>query len=261
MGRPDDAPDTPGWRVRVVPNLYPAFVDPAPAPAIAGRFRALPARGRHEVVVHGPHHASSIADLDDDTLAAVAAAWQARARSAREAGFAHVHAFVNEGRAAGASRSHTHSQLVWLSEPPPAILQVPADDGCSLCEMLSTELDVRARVVGEQDGLVCICPYASRVPYELLVAPLVCEADGFASDRLASALRLTADAVRRLHGTAGRAPLNVWLHTAPFGHPEPHWHLVVMPRLAVLAGLELGAEIYVNTVWPEEAADDLRRAV
>src|SRR3954470_20793734 len=50
--RPDGSgPDTPGWTVRVVPNLYPAL-DPdskEPAPfAKPDLFSATPARGRHE---------------------------------------------------------------------------------------------------------------------------------------------------------------------------------------------------------------------
>ena len=51
--------DGPGWRVRVVPNLYPAFE-------------------RQEVVVHTPRHARSLAELGDGELADVAEAWRAR---------------------------------------------------------------------------------------------------------------------------------------------------------------------------------------
>ena len=43
-----------------------------------------------------------------------------------------------------------------------------------------------------------------------------------------------------------------WLHTGK------GWHIEVFPRLTVLAGVELGAEVYVNTVAPEEAAEQLR---
>src|SRR5450432_3130694 len=49
------APDTPGWVVRVVPNLYPALEPESPEPAPhADRdlFWAGPARGRHEVIVN-----------------------------------------------------------------------------------------------------------------------------------------------------------------------------------------------------------------
>ena len=48
-------------------------------------------------------------------------------------------------------------------------------------------------------------------------------------------------------------PVNAWLHTGK------RWHLEVFPRLTVLAGIELGAGIYVNTLPPEEAAEQLRR--
>ena len=79
--------------VRVVPNLYPAFE-------------------RQEVVVHSPRHVRSFAELTDDEVAAVARGVAARARAARPRLRARV---VNEGRAAGSSLPHSHSQLVWLA--------------------------------------------------------------------------------------------------------------------------------------------------
>jgi UDPglucose--hexose-1-phosphate uridylyltransferase len=48
-------------------------------------------------------------------------------------------------------------------------------------------------------------------------------------------------------------PLNAWVHNAQSG-----WRIVLLPRLSVLAGLELGAGVYVNTLPPEEAAERLR---
>ena len=47
-------------------------------------------------------------------------------------------------------------------------------------------------------------------------------------------------------------PLNAWLHGGT------HWHLELFPRTATLAGLELGAGVYVDTVAPERAAAELR---
>jgi UDPglucose--hexose-1-phosphate uridylyltransferase len=247
--------------VRVVPNLYPAFLDPPREPSVSPPFRALDARGRHEVVVHSPRHVVSLAQLEDEALARVATAWRARAASAREAGYAYVHAFVNEGRAAGASRAHSHSQLVWLPERPPALSPAARPDGCALCGVLAAEIAAGARVVMARDGVLCLCSYAGRVPYELLVAPTACETDGLASELLAPALSVVAEAIRRLHVVAGEAALNVWLVTTPFTDDVTHWHLVVLPRLTVLAGLELGAELYVNTLAPEQGAEALRAAL
>ena len=102
--------------------------------------------------------------------------------------------------------------------------------------------------------MVLSAAFAGRLPYELLVAPAEHEADPWSSSRLAAALALAAEGLRRLHSLEGPRPANLWLH-AP-----GHWHLEVVPRLTVLAGLELGAGVYVNTLAPEEAAARLRQA-
>ena len=207
-------PEQGDWKVRVVPNLYPALE-------------------RQEVVVHSRRHIRSIADAEDDELELVAEAW--RRRAADEPGY--VFALLNEGREAGASLAHSHSQLVWLREPPPARVQP------------------RAELVFEQDGVVAACPWASRVPYETVIAPTESEAEALESKRLALALKLLAEIVRRLQRLEGHVPLNAWLEQSP-----DDWRLVLFPRLTILAGLELGAGIHVNTLPPEEAAARLGSA-
>ena len=205
--------------MRVVPNLYPALE-------------------RQEVVVHSPRHVRSFAYLEEHELDLVAEAWRLRRETVPDG---YLHALVNEGREAGSSLPHSHSQLVWFREPPPAVAEERG------------ELAV-GEVVLEQDGLVLACPPASRLPYELVVAPLEDETDGLRSGRLAPALRLLAEGIRRLRRLEGPVPWNAWLHDGR------HWHIEVVPRLAVLAGLELGAGIYVNSLPPEEAAAALRDA-
>lgn len=222
------------WRVRVVPNRYPAFE-------------------RDEVVIHCPEHARTFAELPDDQTALVAEAWRRRAATAREEGYGYVHAFVNEGRGAGASLGHSHSQLVWLRETPPA-LRAETDATCRVCDMLSVEGSQRARLVAERDDLVAVAPAAGRAPYELLLAPVVHDGDAF-GPALDSALALLALLVRALRTVEGPVPWNAWLHVGP------HWHLELVPRLSTFAGTELGAGIFVLTAAPEDAAAALRRAL
>jgi UDPglucose--hexose-1-phosphate uridylyltransferase len=205
------------WQVRVVPNLYPAFE-------------------RQEVVVHTPEHLRSLAELSDDALALVAEAWRRRAEGAD-----YVHAIVNEGRIAGSSLPHTHSQLVWLSEPPPEVAQEGAMDGV-----------LEGKAVFERDGVAAVCPDVSTEPYEMRVAPVEREAGAFRSEHLAAALQAAAEALRRLRAVEPGAPANLWLHDGPW------WHLHLVPRLTVAAGIELGAGIHVNPLPPEEAAIRLR---
>ena len=251
---PGRAADAPGWQVRVVPNKFPAFGPWPDEPRRDGILASRPAIGRQEVVVHSPRHVRTIADLSAGELGHVALAWQERAASARDAGLPHVQALLNEGRAAGASLAHSHSQLVWLPAPAPADLAIDPTTGCVLCRLLAEELRRRVRVVAERDDVVLLAAFAGRTPYELLVAPLRCHADPFTSDLLAPALGLLAEGVRRLRVAEGAVPLNAWLR------PGDHWRLELVPRLTVFAGLELGAGYFVNTMAPESAAGVLREA-
>jgi UDPglucose--hexose-1-phosphate uridylyltransferase len=219
----------------VVPNLYPAFE-------------------RQEVVVSTTRHVRTLAELEPDELAAIAEAWRRRADTARSDGFGYVHALLNEGREAGASLPHSHTQLVWLRDLPPAVAEERMTAGdCGVCEVVRSGVNE----VEERDGLVVLCPAASRLPYESLIAPRDHEAGGLLSDRLPIALQLLAGTIRRLAELEGTVPLNAWLHTAPFGG-DGHWHIELVPRLSILAGVELGAGIGINTLAPEDAARALR---
>ncbi len=257
FGPPGRAADAPGWWLRVVPNKFPAFANVARSLARSnGFFEVRPAVGNQEVVVHSPRHVTSFAELSLREIERVAAAWKERAASAGELGFRYVHAFVNEGSAAGASLGHSHSQLLWLNEEPPFVKEEIEEEersrGCLACELLEEELRQRIRIVAERDDLVLLCPYASRTPYELLIAPVTCEREPFESDRLAGALDLLADGVRRLRLAEGDAPFNAWLHASG------HWHIELLPRLTAMAGIELGAGYHINTLAPESAAGLLR---
>ncbi|MBA3412957.1 MAG: hypothetical protein H0T09_04635 [Actinobacteria bacterium] len=228
------APSAGSWSVRVVPNLYPAFE-------------------HHEVVVHTPRHARSLAELSDGELSLVAEAWRSRSQTAGREGFPYVHALLNEGAAAGASLPHTHSQLVWLDSPPPA---VTAEErrSCPVCELLARELGDGRHTLESRGPLAVIAHPAGRAPYELLLAPVTHDEQGLASELLGEALSSLASWLRRLHAIEGAIPVNAWIHT------NGHWHIELLPRLTVFGGIELGAGIYVNTLAPEEAARRLRAA-
>ena len=78
------------------------------------------------------------------------------------------------------------------------------------------------------------------------------EAGAYASVLLPAALQAAAEAVRRLRAVEPGAPVNLWLHDGPW------WHIHVIPRLTVAAGIELGAGIHLTPLPPAEAAARLR---
>jgi len=277
--RPDGGrPDGPGWTVRVVPNLYPSLAaadgeppSPVADPLAAGRgepdlFPARPALGANEVIVNGPGPASSLLDLEPGQVEIAMDVWRERMRTHKDA--AYVHLSLNEGPEAGASLPHTHAQLYALSFVPAVIARErerftaywDRTQGRNLLEdLLQEEVRRRERVVAIDSEAVALCPFASRVPYQLQVIPRRPRGRFEADGPLASAL--LHQLLGRLRTVLGRPPpLNLWVRTAPRGAEHFCWRIDLLPRLTQLAGLEMGTGVNLNVVAPERAAEQLRDA-
>jgi UDPglucose--hexose-1-phosphate uridylyltransferase len=278
--RPGGGPaNGPGWTVRVVPNLYPALDPPEDGDADAvlvehepgGRgaqdlFLALPATGAHEVIVNGPQPVLSLAHLPVEQVVAAVEVWRARMRE--HADSAYVQLIVNERREAGASLPHTHAQLYALDFVPAAVARereraaayTTRTMGQSLLgDLVAQEVRCGERIVAIDDEAVLMAPFASRLPFQLMLAPRTPRARF--EDAGPSGAALLHDGLQRLARRLGSSPpLNMWVRTAPQGAEEFSWRIDVMPRLTHLAGLELSTEVNLNIVAPEDAARLLREA-
>jgi UDPglucose--hexose-1-phosphate uridylyltransferase len=263
------------WRVRVVPNLYPALSpgdgEPGADPLAGGRgepnlFAARPAVGAHEVIVNAPDPVHSLAELTPEQVETALSVWRERMREHADA--AYVHIIVNEGKEAGASLPHTHAQLYALPFVPASVARErerftaysDRTQGRNLLEdLLQEEVRRRERVVAIDDEAVGLCPFGARVPFHLQVVPRR-PATRFSDDGPLGA-RLLHDVLSRLGATLGALPpLNMWVRTAPRDAERFCWRIEVMPRLAQLAGLEIGTGVHLNVLAPEDAAERLRAA-
>ncbi|HET8592413.1 MAG TPA: DUF4921 family protein, partial [Solirubrobacterales bacterium] len=282
--------DTPGWRVRAVPNLYPALAQNADPPAGPGDgdsgltaggdplraasrgaepdlFRASPASGFHEVIVHSPRHRTSLGALDDGELAAAVGGWRARMGDHAESA-AYVQLIVNEGHEGGASLEHSHAQLYALGFVPAQIARERERfasyhqhtmGGDLLGEIASEEVRRRERLVAIDDEAMLICPWASRSPFELRLIPRRPEPR---FDRDAVGIAMLRTALRALAARFGQVPeLNLWTVTAPRGTEQFHWHLDIAPRIGIRAGFEMSTGVELNVFPPERAAGELREAL
>jgi UDPglucose--hexose-1-phosphate uridylyltransferase len=292
-------PDSPGWTVRVVPNLYPALApatddvaqrddardatpgsrassaeaasaeprEGARGAALAELFSSLPATGAHEVIVNGPQPVLSLAELPVEQVAVAMDVWRERMRF-HEEDCAYVQLIVNERRQAGASLPHTHSQLYGLDFVPAAVARererasayATRTMGQSLLgDVVAEEVRLRERVIAIDEEAVLMAPYASRLPFQLMLAPRR-PVPRFEQDGPTGAA-LLHDGLRRLARHLGASPpLNMWVRTAPRGAEHFCWRIDVLPRLTHLAGLELSTDVNLNIVTPEHAAALLRDA-
>jgi len=286
------APNSPGWTVRVVQNLYPALTrsgeggagaqpvaEPAMQAAIEGGaeggarpgahpelFCSLPATGAHEVIVNGPQPVLSLADLPLEQVVVAIETWRERMRV--HAASAYVQLIVNERREAGASLPHTHAQLYALDFVPAAVARERERAGAYanrtmgqslLGDLVAEEVRLDERIIAIDDEAVLMAPYASCAPFQLMLAPRKPRAR-FEDDGPSGAA-LLHDGLRRLaRHLGGSPPLNLWVRTAPRGAEHFCWRIDVLPRLTHLAGLELSTGVNLNIVAPEHAAAMLRDA-
>jgi UDPglucose--hexose-1-phosphate uridylyltransferase len=253
--------------VRVVPNKFPAL-EPEPPElgpdAYPDLFTAQPATGDHEVIINAPDAVTTLAELAPEQVELAVDTWRARMRA--HAGAACRHLIVNEHRAAGASLPHTHAQLYALSFVPAAVARererfgayaVRTMGGNLLADLVQEEVRRRERIVAIDNEAVLMAPYASRVPFHLVLAPRRTRARF--EDEGPSGAALLHDALRRLKQRLGASPpLNLWVRTAPAGAEHFCWRIEIQPRLTHLAGLELGTGVNLNIVPPEQAAAELR---
>jgi UDPglucose--hexose-1-phosphate uridylyltransferase len=268
--RPDGGrANSPGWSVRVVPNLYPALSADSPAPAPDAQpdlFCSAPALGSHEVIVNAPESVSSLAELPVSRLVGAMEVW--RLRMLAHADAAYLQLIVNERREAGASLLHTHSQLYALDFVPALVARERERFGAyaartlgrSLLEDLVAE-EVRRgeRVVAVDDEAVLIAPFASCFPFQLMLAPRLPRMR-FQDDGPLGAALLHDGLLRLARHFGSPPPLNMWVRTAPLGAEHFCWRIDLAPRLTHLAGLELSTGVYLNIVAPEHAAAALRAA-
>ena len=169
------------WRVRAFANKYPALIGEAQAPerdAHPDLYTAQPATGGHEVIVNAAEPVTNLAALSTEQVILAVDTWRERIRAHADAACKHL--IVNERREAGASLPHTHAQLYALDFVPAAVARererfgayaVRTMGGNLLGDYVQEEVRRRERIVAIDDEAVLMAPYASRVPFHLVLAP------------------------------------------------------------------------------------------
>ena len=261
------------WWVQVVANKYPAFGKGICAVfKETGPYEWTEGVGFHELVI-SRDHVRSIGFMTDHKAELVFRAYQARYLALKDdACVEYVSIFHNQGRLAGATISHPHSQIIAVPVVPPDIarsLKGSADYSqthgtCVHCVIMEYELKERVRVVYENERFAVVAPYASKTAFEMRVYPKRHGAHFEAitdTDRLllANAMRT---ALAKLSKGLKNPDFNFFLHTAPTGNSHQfdhyHWHFEIVPKTAIWAGFEIGTGIEISTIAPEAAAEFLR---
>jgi UDPglucose--hexose-1-phosphate uridylyltransferase len=273
--RQGQEPNMPDWWVRVVPNKFPALaIEGELNKRGIGMYDMMNGVGAHEVIIETPKHNLDPSVMTIEQLSEVLWAYRERYLDLRkDPRFKYILIFRNHGKVAGASLEHPHSQLIAtpmipidvLTELQGAEVYYKFHDRCIWCDMVQQELGLGTRVVSETDRFVAFEPFASKYPFETWLLPKLHQASFpmMTRERIEEFAGLLRDALARISRCLNSPPYNFAQHTAPCTNEDSdvfHWHMVIMPRLTIAAGFEMGTGIYINVTSPEEAARYLREA-
>ncbi|MBN2216841.1 MAG: galactose-1-phosphate uridylyltransferase [Pirellulales bacterium] len=262
-------PDREGWRVRVVPNKFPALeIEGSLNKRGEGMYDMMQGVGAHEVIIESPRHLVSTSQLTEPQIREVL--WVYRDRLVdlkKDPRLVYGMIFKNVGAAAGASLEHTHSQLIVTPIVPINVWEEMTGSlefynyrgRCVYCDMIQQELAQEKRIVLDTPGFVAFCPFASRFPFETWILPKNHSShyEHIQKNEVEELSGMMRQVVGKIEAALDRPAYNYIIHTAPFDTQELghyHWHIEIMPSLTKAAGFEWGTGFYINPVPPEEAA-------
>ena len=270
---PGSTPNRPGWRVRVVPNKFPALrVEGALNKSGDGMYDLMAGVGAHEVIIENPQHVISPSEMDEPMIRDVLSMYQERLLDlGKDKRLLYGMIFKNIGRAAGATLEHSHSQLVVMPVVPRNVaveMRCAAEffrfrGRCLFCDMIVQELATETRIVEQNDHFIGFAPFASRFPFEMWIMPRAHSAhfEAIARPEVEALATLLKRCLAKLEKALDMPPYNYIIHTGPFrnvNEEQYHWHIEIIPRIVQLAGFEWGTGFYINAVPPEAAAQYLR---
>lgn len=265
------------WKIRVIENLYPALSRTLDNPIagnpnqnpIGNADQVLGGFGFHDVVIEAPVHSVLLSNLSPQEVGEVLLAYKKRIQQlANQDSIKYVQVFKNHGASAGASMSHSHSQMLALPVIPPTVStrldsmkEFFHETGkCSICEVRVEDL-----LIDESTHFISIVPFAASFPFEIWIIPRhhtshFHELDDAKAVDLGGLLKLM---LRKMALQLNDPPFNFMIHASPLQAsdselPYIHWYLQIVPQLTGVGGFELGSGCYINPVFPEDAAKVLR---
>lgn len=249
------------WYIRVVKNKYPALIENNQnISETDGMFLKYFVNGRHEVIIETSSHNDKIYEIKH--LKEVFEVFAIRMREFYNTkNVKYVMLFRNYGINAGASLKHPHSQIISLPLVPLRVKDevrkfkeyFKRKNRCLMCDVIKSELNLGRRILYYNKSFVAFAPFASRFNFELWISPIKHSVNFFEYknfDDLADIFRIV---FKKIHYVIKGVSYNMIFHTAPKGCLDFHWHIEILPKLAMPAGFEWGSGFYINSISPETA--------
>lgn len=250
------------WITKCIPNLYPSF---SMNDILRDESGPRKVSGIHEVLIETPIHDADPWKLSIDQLQFYLLTLRERLiHIESDPRIIYACFGKNHGPHSGGSLRHPHSHIFATPITPP-LIEIESEKlhegDCILCN--NARGSPNPRTILSTRYFVAACPWASREPFEVMIFPKgherrFIDLDDDGLFELATALSTIYRALDRVLKSPS---FNLTLHTKPKDREDFHWHLELIPRVLMPMVSEVGLNIYVNTILPEEAAEKLRSTI
>ncbi|MCL4372543.1 DUF4921 family protein [Candidatus Parvarchaeota archaeon] len=253
------------WTTMVIRNKFPELDGNTPLEYENGFFSSISGYGYNEVLIESPKHS----DKFENMALKKSLEWLNTLIEREEDLYSrnyikHVMVFKNYGASGGASIGHSHTQIIaW-----PEILGTPAveieitkkylkeNHSCIYEDAIKKE---EARVLFETEKVAAVAPYGSRFSGESMIlvkrhVNYIMDLSQEEKEELVEGLKKIIQTNKRLFGEQA---YNFVIHENKI-EKDYHMHIEIYPRLSNLAGIELGQNVFVNTMMPEDYVKKFR---
>lgn len=263
------------WTTITVSNKYPVFNTKEKTKEIKedNFYLKIKSGGFHEVIITKEHD-KPIFELSIERIKEVINSYKQRYLQLKKYDFVkYILIFQNHGKEAGASQDHPHSQILTspLIDKELSIIISNAKEyfnknkSCLQCKINELEIKNKKRIVFENNDFIVFTPFAPKFLFQLIISPK--KHSSFFENITEKEAKSLAEAFKETllmyKNMLGDFSYNFYLHTSPPNKDEYascfHWYWIFFPRISKLAGFEMGANMEILTISPEEQAMLLKK--
>ena len=269
------------WLSRCFSAANPVFqIEVSENKRAEGFYDKMGTLGAHEIIVEDRSHKKTFSTFELSDVARVVDMYAERICDLKkDRRFRYIQVFKNHGEIAGSFLFHPHSHVLATPIVPHQLsLELTNSknhylqkERCLLCDVVSQEIRQHSRVVTVTDHFLVVCPFASRLAFEVWIVPR--RHNPSFESWLHEAVRrdfieVYLDTMRRIERLRGS--YSIVIHTSPnrvtqyFGEQDLqiddyfHWHVEILPRDPSSSTYKREDEFYTVSLMPEEAAAMLK---
>ena len=270
----------PGWYVRIIPEKFPVLqIHGDLNNRGLGIYDVLDGIGAHEIVVETPVHGLDLIDFEPDQLERVLQAYKERFLDLKkDERFRYILMHKSPGDGEEACMDHSFSHIIATPITPLLVKEELANarahyslkERCLLCDVIRQEQEANLRIVLDYKSYLAICPFAAKVPFQLMILPKRHETFFEWNNELADLAAIMHQCFQKLKAVLGNVDYVMVIHSGPNlsagklrGYwktleKDFHWHIEITPKIRSYSSFEISSGFQVNPVAPEAATQILR---